>query len=134
MEHEVGPTMDLMSDELVDLLIDCRAAGRATVLIPGDTVADLIGELLRLTRTCDDLKDWAHDWHLRANARAAQVTYLEHLVEHQQRVLAYLNKNVDDPDATAVRIEADNLILFSDDTLRALADADSAAGPDPDGM
>lgn len=121
-----------MPDELIDLMIDCRAAGPEDVPIPGDAVADLIGELLRLARTCDDLLDWAGDWQARAEARAAQVTYLAHLAEHQQRILAYLNNEVDDPDTTAVRIEADNLILFSQDSLRAIADADNAMAFEPD--
>lgn len=121
-----------MPDELIDVMIDCRAAGPEDVRVPGDAVADLIGELLRLARTCDDLLDWAGDWQAAAEARTAQVAYLEHLVTHQQRILAYLRDEVEDRDATAVGIEADNLILFSNDTLRAIADADNALAVEPD--
>ncbi len=122
-----------MAEGLVDFMIDCRAAGPEDVPISGDAVADLVSELLRLARTCDDLLDRADDWKAMAEARAAQVTYLSHLVEHQGRILAYLRSEVDDPDAVAVGIEAENLILFSEDTLRAIACADNAWVPDQDG-
>jgi hypothetical protein len=112
-----------MTEGLVDFLIDCRAAGPADVTIPGDTMADVIGELLRLARTSDELLDWADDWRARAEAWASQVTYLGQLVEHQQQILAYLNGESEDPDTAAVHIEADNIVLFSQDTLRAVAEA-----------
>lgn len=119
-----------MTEGLVDFVIDCRAAGPADVTVSGDTMADVIGELLRLARTCDDLLDLADDWRARAEAWASQVTYLGQLVEHQQHILAYLNGESEDPDTAAVHIEADNIVLFSQDTLRAVAEAGNSTVPE----
>lgn len=119
-----------MTEGLVDFMIDCRAAGPADVTIPGDTMADVLGELIRLARTCDDLLDWADDWRARAEAWASQAIYLGQLVEHQQQILAYLNGESEDPDTAAVHIEADNIVLFSQDTMRALAEAGNTMAPE----
>lgn len=118
--------------ELLGRLLDCRAAGRADVPISGDDLADLVCELLSLAETCDDLLDLIDDWKARAEAYAATAMYLRHLVEHQQRILAHREGEDADRDVVAVQIEADNIILFSQDTLRAIADLNSVTAPDTD--
>lgn len=116
--------------ELIDRMLDYRAAGPADVAIPGDALADILSELLSLAQTTDDLLDHCQDWKARAEAWEAQVAYLLHLVEHLQRIVSYLEGDGDDRDSLALRIEADNLVLFSPDTLSAIADLLSVVATD----
>ncbi len=51
-------------------------------------------------------------------------------MEHLQRIVSYLEGDGDDRDSLALRIEADNLVLFSPDTLSAIADLLSVVATD----
>lgn len=125
--------IDTAEDRLLSLQARYQAEGSQEVVVAGEDVADMLGELLRLSRVTDELQDTAADWKDQAEAWRVQATYLRDIVEHQRRVMALTNDETEDPEALAVRIEADDLVLFSDDTIQAIwAASVITAPPAPD--
>lgn len=129
MPRAIASVTETAEDRMLAMRARFEAFGDQEVSLPGAELAELIAELARLSRVNDDLQDAAADWQDQAEAWRVQATYLRDVVEHQRRVIALVKNETEDPEALAVKIEADDMVLFSDDTIQAIWAASVITAP-----